>query len=377
MASYDGDGDGYLMNSDDFSLDSVLAHLESCRTPDANTFAEFRLSPSVHLLCGSLAEDPRECGLAAGQGLLPWISRQTLGQHVFDGLAATQDSLGHPRRRGCQLGVTLEAALPGALPASKPSLGFVAYHWLHPLLPDPRQAPSAPYRHGSREQLHLALAALDFLTASPGSGAGAVATRSLRVEVEPDAQCISRLSLGAHFGARSADALRGTPVMRLLTAGGMGVATLRRQLAEVGVASEPLRVAEALLCSAAACLAQGPGRAPVEKLAGEVSRRLLCDGPAPAAEVLAAVGPEELAAELFECAVHGLLAALGTGAEVDRQPVRHAAAEDGGQATSILTVLEVLSSLPLSLSLSISLSLYMCIYIYIHMYIDIYTPIYV
>lgn len=192
-------------------MESISREIERCRPLEPDDFVEIPLvSDMVHLICGG---DPEPVTPPAGDEDISWahwVKVQTDQVLEFGELSRTIKILkrhGEGRGEGSHLGVTIETAIPEEHP--RLSLAFVAINVLS-------HTEHQNDEQGSAEQLTMALALFDFLTASPHSGAGAVAARSLSMEWEPRATRYSTLHLHAHFGLRPAEAAVQTPVLQAL-----------------------------------------------------------------------------------------------------------------------------------------------------------------
>lgn len=250
-----GGGRGPLMASSEFSVESITKELDQRRQREPNALFEIALAPDmVHLICGGAPEKATLPPSGVEVNFDYWVQKQYKQLERLDALEKSRavlsqhgEGLGPSRH----MGVTIEKSIPG-----EPSLSFpfVAAHVLHLDHVDAEEgALAAP---GSYRQLMVAFALLDFLTASPGSGTGAVSTRSMSMEWQPGAAQFRSLKLSTHFGMRPVDSALHTPVLQAVGAESGAFDELLRTLHACGsqAAAKALDAVEAQLRAARDCL---------------------------------------------------------------------------------------------------------------------------
>eukprot|EP00928_Gymnodinium_smaydae_P075914 TRINITY_DN58936_c0_g1_i1.p1 TRINITY_DN58936_c0_g1~~TRINITY_DN58936_c0_g1_i1.p1 ORF type:complete len:553 (-),score=87.55 TRINITY_DN58936_c0_g1_i1:81-1625(-) len=215
------------MDGQAFSSDWIIQEIErldlqrKCSSNPDKPLEILLAENLVHLIVGGPVDAVSNPAVGAGADLeeladiATWIHKLQDSHERMVSLDATIGVLrkyvtGKVETR--HVGVSIQAALPGR---QRPTLYSVAAE----ILNDEETSEPLP---GSVLQLLVACALLDFLTLSPGSGAGATAVRSLQLKPVPPqsdnalSSRFSRLTLHASFGPRLAAVALGTPVLHSL-----------------------------------------------------------------------------------------------------------------------------------------------------------------
>jgi len=203
-----------LFDEEDLSIDILARKCHEQKFEKDNNFMEVQITSSIHLLCccklrghcmGHRQSDRKH------QELCHWLNLlfDQINEEVHD-IHGTVLALSEKYGLSRPCIVTVESAIPFQSPLS---LAFVAHCWW-PHDDKEGEADSTPPK-GTRMKLFHCLAVLDFLTASPGSGAGLVAARSMVLSVNDESKCMSELQLDVHFGSLNAEIVSMSPVMQL------------------------------------------------------------------------------------------------------------------------------------------------------------------